>query len=98
MVATAYAKSISGETARVQPLADGLASPCDPLEGRGDSFDPTDVLIAARLSKREGREVAGGRLLAGFLQKNQAVVKDSGLYENGEAISKCPRLRGDCRF
>lgn len=74
MVATPYAKSISAEPARVQPLADGLASPGDPLEGRGDSFDPTDVLVAARLSKREGREVAGGRLLAGFLQENQAVL------------------------
>ncbi|MBK0054349.1 hypothetical protein [Stenotrophomonas sp. S39] len=83
MVATAYAKSVSGEPARVQQLAGGLASPGDPLEGRGDSFDPKDVLVAGRLqaawlNDRVGRKVAGGRLLAAVLRQGQAVVQDLG--------------------
>lgn len=83
MVATAYAKSVSGEPARVQQLAGGLASPGDPLEGRSDSFDPKDVLVAGRLqaawlNDRMGRAVAGGRLLAAVLRQGQAVVQDLG--------------------
>jgi len=83
MVATAYAKSVSGEPTRVQPLAGGLASPGDPLEGRSDSFDPEDVLVAGRLqaawlNSRVGRAVAGGRLLAAVLRDGQAVVQDLG--------------------
>ncbi len=83
MVATAYAKSVSGEPTRVQPLAGGLASPGDPLEGRSDSFDPTDVLVAGRLQAawlngQVGRKVAGGRLLAAVLRQGQVVVQDVG--------------------
>ncbi|WP_171956537.1 hypothetical protein [Stenotrophomonas maltophilia] len=83
MVATAYAKSVSGEPARVQPLTGGLGSPGEPLERRSDSFDPKDVLVAGRLqaawlNDRMGRTVAGGRLLAAVLQQGQAVVQDLG--------------------
>jgi len=83
MVATAYAKSVSGEPARVQQLAGGLASPGDPLKGRSDSFDPEDVLVAGRLQAawlngRVGRTVAGGRLLAAVLRQGQATVQDIG--------------------
>lgn len=83
MVATAYAKSVSGEPTRVQPLAGGLASPGDPLEGRSNSFDPTDVLVAGRLQAawlngQVRRKVAGGRLLAAVLRQGQVVVQDVG--------------------
>lgn len=83
MGATAYAKSVSGELTRVQPLGGGLASPGAPLEGRNDSFDPKDVLVAGRLQAtwlngQAGRTVAGGRLLAAVLRQGQAVVQDLG--------------------
>jgi hypothetical protein len=83
MVATAYAKSVSGELTRVQPLGGGLASPGAPLEGRSDSFDPKDVLVAGRLQAtwlngQAGRTMAGGRLLAAVLRQGQAVVQDLG--------------------
>lgn len=35
-------------------------------------------LQAGYLNEQMGRQVAGGRLLVGFLQKSQAVVKDLG--------------------
>ena len=35
-------------------------------------------LQAGYLNEQMGREVAGGRLLAGFLQKGQTVLKDLG--------------------
>ena len=83
MVATAYAKSDSSRPTIVQPLDGGLASPGEPLAGRPDSFAPADVLAAGKvqarwLNERVGRQVAGGRLLAGFLEKGQAMVKDLG--------------------
>lgn len=83
MVATAYAKSDSSRRTVVQPLDCGLAAPGKPLAGRPDSFAAADLLAAGKsqaawLNNQEGRQVAGGRLLAGFLQKNQAVVKDLG--------------------
>jgi hypothetical protein len=83
MVATAYAKSDSSRKTLVQPLDGGLASPGEPLAGRPDSFAEADLLAAGKLqaawlNNRVGREAAGGRLLAGFLQKSQAVVKDLG--------------------
>lgn len=42
---------------------------------------PTDILAhaslqASYLSKKMGRKVAGGLLLAGFLQKGKVVLKD----------------------
>ncbi|CAM4366725.1 hypothetical protein [Stenotrophomonas lactitubi] len=83
MVATAYATSDSSRRTVVQPLDGGLASPGEPLAVRPDSFAAADLLAAGKsqaawLNNQEGRQVAGGRLLAGFLQKNQAVVKDLG--------------------
>lgn len=83
MVATAYAKSDSSRRTVVQPLDGGLASPGEPLAGRPDSFAAADLLAAGKsqaawLNNQEGRQVAGGRLLAGFLQKSQVVVKDLG--------------------
>lgn len=83
MVATAYAKSTSGEPARVQPLVGGLASPGEPLQGRKDSFELEDVLEAGRLqaewlNKASGRQVAGGRMLAVSLSKGQASIRDLG--------------------
>ncbi len=83
MVATAYAKNVTGEPARVQQLSGGLASPGDPLEGRSDSFDLADVLVAGRLQAawlngRVGRTVAGGRMLAAVLKQRQAVIQDLG--------------------
>ncbi|WP_323145437.1 hypothetical protein [Stenotrophomonas maltophilia] len=83
MVATAYAKSVSREPARVQPLVGGLASPGEPLQGMSDSFDSADVLAAGRrqaswLNKRVGRRVAGGRLLAATLREGQSSVQDLG--------------------
>lgn len=84
MVATAYAKSDSSRPTIVQQLNGGMASPGEPLRGRSDSFASEDVLAAGRLqanylNEQMGRQVAGGRLLGGFLQKGQAVVKDLGL-------------------
>ncbi|WP_329847351.1 hypothetical protein [Stenotrophomonas hibiscicola] len=83
MEATAYAKNDSAVPTIVQPLIGGLASPGEPLRGRPDSFASQDILAAARLqanylNEQTGRKVAGGYVLAGFLQKGQAVVKDLG--------------------
>ncbi|MBN5172418.1 hypothetical protein JY430_09795, partial [Stenotrophomonas maltophilia] len=83
MVATAYAKSDSSRPTIVQPLDGGLASPGEPLAGKPDSFAPADVLAAGKLqaawlNARTGRQVAGGRLLMGFLQQGQASIVDLG--------------------
>ncbi|MBH1816832.1 hypothetical protein JAK53_10485 [Stenotrophomonas maltophilia] len=83
MVATAYAKSVSGEPTRVQPLVGGLASPGDPLRGRKDSFDPENVLEAGRLqadwlNRKSGRQVAGGRLFVAALRQGHASIQDLG--------------------
>jgi len=83
MVATAYAKNVSGEPARVEPLFAGLASPGAPLQDRDSSFDFADVLAAGRLqaawlNKSVGRRVAGGRLLAAVLCQGQSSVQDLG--------------------
>lgn len=83
MVATAYAKSVSGEPARVQQLVGGLASPGAPLQGRASSFESADVLAAGRLqaawlNNRVGRTVAGGSLLAAALRQGQASVQNLG--------------------
>jgi hypothetical protein len=81
--ATAYAKSDGAVATLVQPLAGGLASPGEPLEGRPDSFELEEVLAAGRvqagwLNDRMGRKVAGGRLLAAVLREGQATVEDVG--------------------
>ncbi len=83
MVATAYAKSVSQEPTRVQPLEGGLASPGEPLRGRPDSFAPEDLLAAGRiqaawLNRSSGRQVAGGRLLTARLRPSSAVISDLG--------------------
>jgi len=83
MVATAYAKSDSQRPAMVQPITGQLASPGEPLQAVKPSMAQVDLVAHARLqagylNERMGRQVAGGRLLAGFLQKSQAVVKDLG--------------------
>lgn len=82
-IATAYAKSDIERPTVVLSLAGGMASPGEPLQGRSDSFDPADVLVAGRLQAawlngRVGRRVAGGRLLAAVLRPGQAVVQDLG--------------------
>lgn len=83
MLATAYAKHDSATPAIVQRLDAGLASPGVPLEGRPDSFDPADVLVAGRiqaawLNRAVGRRVAGGRLLGAVLRESSAVIQDLG--------------------
>jgi len=83
MVATAYAKSVSGEPARLQPLEGGLASPGEPLRGRPDSFELEAVLEAGRiqaswLNNISRRQVAGGRLLCLSLSRLRANLTDLG--------------------
>ncbi|HGM6414278.1 TPA: hypothetical protein ACKP8A_000189 [Stenotrophomonas maltophilia] len=83
MMATAYAKSDSGRLCVVQQIGGQLASPGEPLQSVTPSMAQTDILAHARLqvsylNKKMGRKVAGGRLLVGFLQKGQAVLKDLG--------------------
>ncbi|HDS1674832.1 hypothetical protein [Stenotrophomonas maltophilia] len=83
MIATAYAKNDSQRPARVQPIGGQLASPGEPLQAEAPSMAQTDLMAHARLqasylNEQMVRQVAGGQLLAGFLQKGQAVVKDLG--------------------
>jgi hypothetical protein len=83
MMATGYAKSDSQRTCVVQPIWGQLASLGEPLQFVTPSMAQTDLLAHARLqssylNKQLGRRVAGGRLLAGFLQKGQSVLKDLG--------------------
>ena len=83
MMATAYAKSDSQRPTRVQPIGGQLASPGEPLQAVMPSMSQIDLMAHARLqssylNEQMGRQVAGGRLLAGFLQNGQAVVKDLG--------------------
>ncbi|MEN5153730.1 hypothetical protein [Stenotrophomonas muris] len=83
MMATGYAKSDSLRPCMVQAIGGQLASPGEPLQAVTPSMAQADLMAHARLqadylNERAGRQVAGGRLLAGFLQKGQAVVKDLG--------------------
>ncbi|HDS3806403.1 TPA: hypothetical protein QEM88_004477 [Stenotrophomonas maltophilia] len=83
MMATAYAKSDSRRATTAQPIGGQFASPGDPLKGVAPSMLQADLMTAGRLqahylNEQMGREVAGGRLLTGFLQKGQAVIKDLG--------------------
>ena len=83
MMATAYAKSDSQRPAVVQPITGQLASPGEPLRGVAPSMAQADLMAAGRLqasylNQQVGRQVAGGRLLIGFLQQGQAVIKDLG--------------------
>lgn len=83
MIATAYSKSGSGQPALVQSITGQLASPGEPLKTVLPSMAQAELLVAGRLqasylNERMGRQVAGGRLLIGFLQQGQAVIKDLG--------------------
>ncbi|NGM53613.1 hypothetical protein G5C63_04710 [Stenotrophomonas pavanii] len=83
MMATGYAKSDSQRPCMVQAIGGQLASPGEPLHAVTPSMAQADVTAHARLqagylNEQMGREVAGGRLLAAFLQKGQAVIKDLG--------------------
>lgn len=83
MMATAYAKSANGRPVIVQALQGGLASPGEPLRGKPDSFEAEAVLAAGRLqadheNRENGRVVAGGRLLAATLRRNQSLIADLG--------------------
>ncbi|WP_099561674.1 hypothetical protein [Stenotrophomonas maltophilia] len=83
MMATAYAKSDSRQATSVQPIGGQFASPGDPLKGVVPSMLQSDLMTAGRLqanylNEQMGRQVAGGRMLIGFLQQGQAVVKDLG--------------------
>lgn len=83
MMATAYAKSDSRRATTVQSIGGQFASPGDPLNGVAPSMLQVDLVTAGRLqanylNEKMGRQVAGGRLLIGFLQQGQAVVKDLG--------------------
>lgn len=83
MMATAYAKNDSQRPCVVQSIGGQLASPGEPLRAVTPSMAQTDLLAHARLqasylNEQLGRQVAGGRLLVGFLQKGQAVLKDLG--------------------
>lgn len=83
MMATAYAKSDSQRPCVVQPISGQLAAPGEPLQAETPSMAQTELVVHSRLqasylNEQMGRKVAGGRVLAGFLQKGQAVVKDLG--------------------
>lgn len=83
MMATAYAKHDAAVPAVVQPITGQLSSPGEPLRAWPPSMATPALFEAGRLQARwlnesEGRRVAGGRLLLGFLLQGQAVVKDLG--------------------
>lgn len=83
MVGTAYAKSDVEHHARVAALVGGIAAPGQPLKDLPDSFDADAILAAGRrqaeyVNAEEGRHVAGGRLIAAFLQRGEALVRDLG--------------------
>lgn len=83
MMAMGHAKSDSQRPCVVQAIRGQLASPGEPLQAVTPSMAQADLMAHARLqasylNKQMGRNVAGGRLLAGYLQEGQAVVKDLG--------------------
>lgn len=83
IVGTAYAKSGVEQPARVAELVGGIAAPGQPLRNLPDSFHPEAMLAAGRLqaeyvNAEEGRQVAGGRLIAAFVQRGETVVRDLG--------------------
>lgn len=83
IVGTAYAKSAVEQPARVAELVGGIAAPGQPLRDLADSFHPDAILAAGRLqaeyvNAEEGRQVAGGRLIAAFVQRGESVVRDLG--------------------
>lgn len=83
MMSTGYAKSDSQRPCTVQAVGGQLASPGEPLQASTPSMAQADLMAHARLqasylNEQMGRQVAGGRLLAGFLQAGQIVIKDLG--------------------
>lgn len=83
IVGTAYAKSVVEQPTRVAELVGGIASPGEPLRDATDSFEPEAILAAGRrqaeyLNFQEGKVVAGGRLIAAFLRRGEAAVRDIG--------------------
>ncbi|WP_256775411.1 MULTISPECIES: hypothetical protein [unclassified Stenotrophomonas] len=83
IVGAAYAKSVVEQPTRVAPLIGGIAAPGQPLRDVPDSFHPHAILAAGRrqaeyVNAEEGRHVAGGRLIAAFLERGEATVRDLG--------------------
>ncbi|WP_329889146.1 hypothetical protein [Stenotrophomonas sepilia] len=83
MMATGYAKSDSQRPCVVQPIGAQLASPGEPLQATTPSMAQVELVAHARLqanylNEQMGRKVVGGSVLAAFLQRGQAVVKDLG--------------------
>ncbi|WP_102788520.1 hypothetical protein [Stenotrophomonas bentonitica] len=83
IVGTAYAKSVVEQPTHIAALVGGIAAPGQPLRDLPDSFHPDAILAAgsrqaAYVNEEEGRHVAGGRLIAAFLQRGEALVRDLG--------------------
>lgn len=83
IVGTAYAKSVVEQPTRVAQLVGGIAAPGQPLRDLPDSFHPDAILAAGRrqaeyVNAEEGRHVAGGRIIAAFLERGETVVRDLG--------------------
>lgn len=83
IVGTAYAKSDVEHHARVAALVGGIAAPGQPLRDLPDSFHPDAIVAAGRrqaeyVNAEEGRHVAGGRIIAAFLQRGEVIVRDLG--------------------
>ena len=83
IVGSAYAKSVVEQPTRVAELVGGIAAPGQPLRDLPDSFHTDAILAAGRrqaeyVNAEEGRHVAGGRLIAAFLQRGQALVRALG--------------------
>lgn len=83
IVGSAYSKSDVGSPARVVELVGGIAAPGEPLRDIPDSFEPGAIRAAgarqvAYLNAEQGREVAGGRILAAFLSRGEVIVRDLG--------------------
>lgn len=83
IVGSAYAKSVVEQPTRVAELVGGIAAPGQPLRDLPDSFHADAILAAGRrqaeyVNAEEGRHVAGGRIIAAFLQRGEAIVRDLG--------------------
>ena len=81
MVATSYSKHAVEMPSLIQPLMGGMASPGEPLRGRPDSFDPSEVmkagvLQATYLNEKTGRQVAGGSLLVAQLREREVRINE----------------------
>lgn len=79
MMATAYSKHAIETPVLIQPLMGGMASPGEPLRGRPDSFEPTEVikagvLQARYLNEKTCRQVAAGSLVVAHLREREARI------------------------